>query len=416
MRVAMLLYNDFTGDLRVHKEARDLAAAGHEVRIVATASRPHLARHEAGEGYEVVRVPFSAAWRTDLRGPLDRTARRGPRSLAARMVNAVRRHPRRRRWVAERNRRRFGAEIIEPATEWRPDVIHAHDLDTLDFGVDLAARTGARLVYDSHELWRANNFILKQPQSVQDRWAQREIDGVPKADGIILTTEARAAQFRTWYPDTDPQIVMNCQDHGAIPRTRVLRDRLGLGDEVRILLYQGLIHPDRGLLVAFDALAHLPESVHVVAVGPGPERLAVAEAIHERGLTDRAHLLDEVPHDELAPITASADYGLCLIQNTSLSYYLSAPNKLFEFMRAGLPILASDFPEMTRVFSHGDLGEQIDPADAIALANAVERLDAQPDRRQAIAANGRRLVEERYNWGRQAEVLLRLYDRLAAGG
>ncbi len=410
----MLVYNDFVADIRVHKEARDLTAAGHEVLVVATRSRASLPEHEVtSAGYEVRRVPISARWRTELRGPLDRVADR-PTSWLGRAVDAVRQNPVRRRIVADRNRKRFGNGAREVVAAWRPDAVHAHDLDTLEAGVDLGRRLPTPVVYDSHELWRANNFIQKLPGRYRRRWQRLETELVGRVDAIILTTEGRAEQFRQWYPGTDPIVVMNCQDGAPTPRTRWLCERLPIGDDARVLIYQGLVHRDRGVFVALDALERLGPPYVYVAIGPGGDVAELRREIERRGLSDRAFVLDPVSHDDLADVTASADIGLSLVQNTSLSYYLSAPNKLFEFMRAGLPIVASDFPEVRRVFEGGDLGELVDPASADAVVEAVRRIDADPDRASRIERDAHRLLSERYSWRAQMHSVLVIYEWLAS--
>jgi glycosyltransferase involved in cell wall biosynthesis len=413
MKIGMLLFNDFVQDLRVHKEARDLAAAGHEVLVVATRTRFDLAETESRSGYHIRRFPISSAWRTEIRPGLQRVTTERPHSVAGRVVDAIRRHPRRREWASERARSRFGEKAAEFLTGWRPDAVHAHDLDTLDFGARVAARTQVPLVYDSHELWRESNFLRKKSAGTQARWRSREATYAPEAHTVILTEVSRAEAFKDWYPGTEPVVVMNCQDGTPIERTNLLRERLGFTSEIRILLYQGLIHADRGLCVALSALPHLPETFVFVAIGPGQDVSEFRREIRDRALEHRAFVLPPVHHESLAELTAGADYGLSLVQNTCLSYYLAAPNKLFEFMRAGLPIVASDFPEVRRIFEEGDLGERIDPADPGALARAILRLEGDPDRRARIANDARRLVRDRYNWQHESAKLLKIYETLA---
>jgi glycosyltransferase involved in cell wall biosynthesis len=413
MNIAMLVYNDFVNDLRVHKEARDLARAGHAVRVFATRSVPGLPAHEPLDGYDVERVFLSSGWRTRARSGIRDHERTAPASWRSRLMTAARRNRLAREWVARRVRARYGVNALAAIEAWKPDAIHAHDLDTLDFGARAATRHRVPLVYDSHELWRANNFLSKASRSTRNRWYRMEAELIGRADAVIATTESRAAKLREWYPGIDPLVVMNCQDASPVERTRLLRDRLGLDDERRILLYQGLMDRDRGILVAVDALSRLPESYVFVTIGSGRDRGEVDLRGRERA-PGRVFTIPEVPHAELAPLTASADIGLSLVQDTSLSYRLSAPNKLFEFMRAGLPMVASDFPEVRRLFEQGDLGERVDPADARAVADAVVTLDSDSARRIHIAETARRLVAERYNWDRQMGSLVALYRRLAA--
>ena len=414
MKISMLLYNDFVNDIRVHKEARDLAAAGHSVLVIATRTVPGLAEEEERSGYRIRRVPLSAGWRTELRGSFNRVARERPGSPAGRAIDAVRRNRLRRAWVSERMRTRFARGAVPLVEAWHPDAVHAHDLDVLAPAARAAERLGVPLVYDSHELWRANNFLLKAHPVIRRRWQRMESRLIHRASAVILTEESRAEKIREWYPGVDPIVVMNCQDGKSIPRTRALRDRLGIGDDRRILLYQGLLHADRGIFVTLDALTELPESFVFVAIGQGQDAPLLSRRIASRGLSGRAYHVPAVHHEELTALTASADYGLSLVQNTSLSYYLSAPNKIFEFMQAGLPMVASDVPEVRRIWEEADLGERVDPSDPSAVARAVLTLEGDPTRRAAIEANARRLVRERYNWQGQMRNLLAVYERLGA--
>jgi glycosyltransferase involved in cell wall biosynthesis len=175
-----------------------------------------------------------------------------------------------------------------------------------------------------------------------------------------------------------------------------------------------MIHRDRGVFVILEALQRLPEAFVYVAIGPGPDAPALARRIERLGLVGRAFCLPPVPLDELPALTASADIGLSVFQNTSLSYYLAAPNKLFEYMRAGLPIVASDFPEVARLWEAGDLGERVDPADPSAVARAVSALYEDADRRRRIAETAQRLARERFSWEGEARKLIALYAELDA--
>jgi glycosyltransferase involved in cell wall biosynthesis len=411
MKIGMLVYNDFVNDIRVHKEARDLARAAHTVLVVATRSHPDLPSRERRSGYEIARVPISPAWRMRMRRPIAEIVARRPGSVAGRLIDGARRHPLRRLWIAERNRAHYGRGAVEALRRFGPEVVHCHDLDTLDLGFRIG---GAPVVYDSHELWRENNFLLKQPRHVQRRLREREAALIRKAAAVIITEEGRAEKLREWYPGVEPIVVMNRQDGDPTPRTEVLRRRLGLDPPRLILLYQGMIHRDRGVFVVLDALQRLPESFVYVAIGPGPDAPLLARRIERLGLAGRAFCLPPVPLDELPELTASADIGLSVFQNTSLSYYLSAPNKLFEYMRAGLPIVASDFPEVARLWEAGDLGERVDPADPSAVARAILALHGDADRRRRIAETARRLCRERFNWEGEARKLISLYADLDA--
>ncbi len=413
MKIGMILYNDFENDNRVHREARDLAAHGHDVLIVATRSHPGLAESER-RGYAVRRVPVSLGWRTRLRGGFNRIARERPASLTGRLIDRARKVRVRQWWVMERNRRRFGQGVARVLDNWRPDAVHCHDLNVLDIGARVAARLDVPFIYDSHELWRENNYLLKAPSTVLRRYRRMEAELIGRAACVIMTAESQAEKIREWYPGINPIIVMNCQDGEPTPRTDYLRRRLGLGDEKRILLYQGLVHRDRGVFVTLEALSRLPARFVGVILGFGEDVPSVVRWIRERRMESRAFYLPPVPVEALPPVTASADYGIALFQNTSLAYYLISPNKVFEYMRAGLPLVTSNFPEFVRLWDSADLGERVDPANPMQVADAVLRLEADAARRERITRNAQQLVRDTYNWQNQMKNLLAVYDSLAA--
>ncbi len=412
MRIGMLLYNDFVNDNRVHREARDLTAAGHEVLIVAARSRPDLPEQES-PGYSVRRVPVSSGWRTLVRGEFNRVIRERPTSVAGRLLDRIRRNRLRRSWVLERMRGRWAKGAARRLEAWRPDAIHCHDLDTLDVGARLSARLDVPYVYDSHELWRENNYLLKAPGSVIRRYRRMESDLIGGAACVIMTARSQAEQVSEWYPGVSPILVMNCQDGEPTPRTTTLRERFGLEENHRILLYQGLINADRGIFVALEALRRLPEPFVYIVLGDGQDSAELKRRIDSFGLAKRAFHPGSVPGSELPDATASADYGLALFQNTSLAHYLVSPNKVFEYMRAGLPVVASDFPEFQRLWSSADLGVRVDPTDAVAVANALLTLEDDRPRRERIHSDAQRLVRETFNWQNQMSNLLAVYESLA---
>jgi glycosyltransferase involved in cell wall biosynthesis len=414
MNICMLLHNDFTNDLRVHKEARDLVRAGHRVTIVAARLDESVELREAAGGYEVRRIDLFPSWRVRARESAVRSIRSRPASLHARLLEAIRQSRPRQALLWNRLHRRFRRAALELVPRLEPEAIHAHDLDTLDVGYEASRRLGVPLVYDSHELWRENNFLLKE--SPWRRWRFRRLEQqlIGRAARVITTTESRGEALERWYGIERPVIVMNCQDPVDLPPGDRLSRELELPSSARILLYQGLAAFDRGLLVGLDLLERLPETFRYVTLGNGRDLERLQRIILDRGLGSRAFTLGGVPPAELPSYTCSAHYGLSLIQNTSLSYYLSAPNKIFEYMTAGIPLVAGDFPELRRLREQGDVGELVDPADPEAAARAVLRLEKDPPRRERIRRETRRLVGETYNWPKQAEKLISLYDSLSA--
>ena len=168
-----------------------------------------------------------------------------------------------------------------------------------------------------------------------------------------------------------------------------IRDRLGLADALPVVLYQGGLQPGRGLEDLVAAVPALPPC-HLVFIGGGRLLAALAGMAAERGLGRCVHFLPTVPLAELLAWTASADIGVQPIRNTCLNHLSTNSNKLFEYAMAGLPVVASDFPEIRRVVRENDIGLLFDPETPGALAAALGRLVADAELRARLAGNARR--------------------------
>ena len=152
---------------------------------------------------------------------------------------------------------------------------------------------------------------------------------------------------------------------------------------------------------------------HLVFIGGGRLLAALAGMAAERGLAGFVHFLPTVPLAELLAWTASADIGVQPIRNTCLNHLSTDSNKLFEYAMAGLPVVASDFPEIRRVVRENDIGLLFDPETPGALAAALGRLVADAPLRGRLAANARASARA-LSWEAQEAELVGLYERVLA--
>jgi len=179
------------------------------------------------------------------------------------------------------------------------------------------------------------------------------------------------------------------------------------------VLHQGAAGPDRGCEALVRSLTNLP-GVHVAFVGtgePGYEERLVRIA-RAAGVEARIHLVENVSLPELLQYTADADVGVSLLQNTCDNHRLALPNKVFEYLVAGVPVLVSRLPEMERLVGSLGAGWTVDPGSERELAAALARaLDEAPAvRPRAAEASGR------LRWPREERRLTNLYARLAKTG
>ncbi|MDX2344775.1 MAG: glycosyltransferase family 4 protein [Acidimicrobiia bacterium] len=295
--------------------------------------------------------------------------------------------------------------MIEIGLAQSADVYHSHDLNTLYIGAMCKKRTKARLVYDSHELQTERNRMTKWWR----RWAAwNEKKWLPYADAMIVASPSWIGINRKKYGKVpDPSVsIINTPALEIIDKPEDLRGELGLSPDVPILLYQGSIQENRGIEPAIDAITLLDDAVLVV-VGYGYYRPVLEAEVRKRGLTDRVKFFGPIPNDELLGWTAAADIGLCNIVNSSLSYYTSLPNKLFEYIIAGIAVIGSDSPEIGRIVQEEGVGEVADPIDPEDLARATRTILADIDRYRAAT----KPAAQKYNWAIEEQKLLGIYSR-----
>jgi glycosyltransferase involved in cell wall biosynthesis len=253
---------------------------------------------------------------------------------------------------------------IATLRRWRPRILHCNDYNTMWVGVAAKLLWGAAVVYDSHELWPDRNG-RSEPRA----WLLAcEALFVRMADQVLTTSPAHAEAIAARYRRPAPIVVRNVSDRSVdgerpseLPRNSIV--------------YAGAVTTGRGLEQAIEALPNAA-GVGLEVLGPGREQfrrglLALAESA---GVADRFELAPAVPPAELIPRIAGAAAGLALIQPICRSYELSLPNKLFDYLAAGLPVLASDLPEIGRFVADSGLGLVVPPTDTDAIAAAMLEL------------------------------------------
>jgi glycosyltransferase involved in cell wall biosynthesis len=406
-RVAMLVWNGFIHDARVAREAESLITDGAWVHVTAVCSPSTLPAEEVTAGgihvHRVLRENPLLSRLLFLPRFVGRRLRRmagGPRELNAPFGDL--------RWWQLDRRLVFLAE--ELAVNWRmyrsarglsPDIVHAHDVNTLLPAWAAARRSGARLIYDAHEIsanregYHGRVWLVK----LAERWLGKT------AAGRITTTQARADWFEAAYGYSRVVVLQNRPARCVADGGDRIRSRLGIPAGRPIVLYQGGLQPGRGLRNLLEAMRGLPQA-ELVLIGDGAQRPSLEAAAGD--IAERVHFVGQVPLAELPAWTASADIGVQTLRNTCLNHYTTDSNKLFEYVMAGLPVVASDFPEIRAIVAEWDLGELVDPEDTNALHRALQRLVDDGDLRWRLAANARR-ARDSLDWASQAPKLLELY-------
>jgi glycosyltransferase involved in cell wall biosynthesis len=402
----MLVKNTFVSDARVMREATALCANGYQVTVVALlgAGTPS---HEVRDGIEIVRVSRGLGSR--LRNATDPNSGTGQVSaglLKRVLVRVVRRlgaSP-----LGDLIQHSIDRRMIDVALSQSPNVVHAHDLDTLAAGAAVSKKLNIPLVYDSHEMASGRNLASK---GRMNRAKKLEAKLITNANAVIMASEGYAKRAEDLYGIKNSTVLLNVPDVTTVETNGFdLRTRFGIPDCHLLLVHQGVLLPNRGIDQVIEAV-ELCEDVSLAIIGYGMHVSFLMNLVSQRGLENRVHFLGAVPADDLVSWSASADVGICTIVGNSDSYRHSMPNKLFEYAMAGLPVIASKYEGMGSFVIENDFGITCDPTSVSELADSIKSLQDDSELRSRLAKNAK-VASSKFNWQVEQEKLLAVYSKL----
>jgi glycosyltransferase involved in cell wall biosynthesis len=429
LRAVVLVANPAAPYSRGLRVARSLAAAGYEVEIAATTGdgQPDEERDGAVLTRRYRPAGRWAGWAAGTSGPPSfgrKLVVRGHRALAC-IVPPLRRLPAPtidalrkilfwplpvRGWWSTLRRE------LPPA-----DLYHACGILTVGVAIDLGAdarRRGraGRVVYDVIDVILDSNNYANVPGPLLGFYKWKERAWVRKVDAIVTVNEPIADHLvRIWRPRTRPTVLLNCQPRlaAAGPRPDLIRAATGVPPERRIVLFLGRLGRERGLEEAAEAVLALDDAA-LVMLGFGPWADRLRERDGEPRYAGRHFTLPPVHPDEVPAWTASADVSIIAVPANSLNQRLSTPNKFWESLTAGTPVVLGRDLEVMRAIVEADrLGAIADPADPVDLARGLrEVLDQPGEARAAMRERCLRVTAERYNWELAVQPYLALVARL----
>ncbi len=374
VRVAMLVMNPCVTDSRVRNEAWSLGKAGYDVRVFALAdeSTPMTSQED---GYTIerlrVRGMASAAW---LPWPVRKALIR--RAYSKRATTAL--------------------------VHWKPSVIHCHDLETLAVGAASSRDLGSGLVYDSHELWRHRQAsgVLRSIGQAFDGITERRL--VTEADLTVTVSQGIADWFSTIY-GVEPLVVRNVPRKARNDSPGPIQTLAGLSSDARVIAYTGRPIPHRGIEAVIAALPLLEMRLQLVIIGPSTEaeRVRILELAEGFGVADRLHFVAPVGPDEVVSALRGATCAMAMTEPTCLSHRLSLPNKFFQAVQAGVPVLVRrELSEIASLAQHESLGVVVDN-DPVTIARAAKSI--------AASENSEVRDLDRYTWEREAKQFVQAY-------
>ncbi|RLD82670.1 MAG: glycosyl transferase group 1 [Bacteroidetes bacterium] len=371
--VILSVTNDLTADQRVHKVALTLIKCGFLPLLIgrelknsqAIIDRPYLTKR--------MRLIFT-------KGPL---------------------------FYAEYNFRLFLFLLFQKA-----NLLVANDLDTL-MGNYLAYRIksiflrgNVQIVYDSHEYFTEVPELNGRP-FVKNVWLTIEKMILPQIKYSYTVCDSISEIYNKKY-GVEMQVVRNIplckkQSDKKKESNSFVREYAGK----KIILYQGALNVGRGIEHVILAMEFINNAIFVI-IGDGDITNQLKNMVTNKKLSDKVRFIGKIPFNSSSKYTENADIGMVLQEDLSLSYHLVLPNRLFDYIHAELPVIASDLPEIKKIFSENEIGLLISDLNPENLAKKITFLLNDIEKHEQIKAN-LKSIKEKYCWEKEEEKLIKLF-------
>ena len=358
MKITVSVTNDLVTDQRVHKVCTSLHEAGYEVKLV---GRKFRYSQPLARSYQTrrMRLFFNRSFL----------------------------------FYAEYNIRLFFLLLFDKA-----DILLANDTDSLPANFAASKIKRKKLIFDAHEMFPEVPEVVDRP-FVKKCWTKIEDHLFPRLDRAYTVCQSIADLYNEKY-NLNMQVVRNIplagQDKAIVPAI----DK----QNKKIILYQGAVNIGRGIDRIIDAMPYLDDFLFYV-VGDGDCLADLRKSVQDKQLDDKVKFTGRVPFEDLPAYTASADIGVNLLDNKGLNYYYALPNRIFDYIRHTIPILANDFPEVRRIISHYRVGKLIDHFEPEYLASVIREMVSEAKNKEGFA-----LANKELTWENESLVLLKMID------
>jgi len=371
-KVTSIVLNNFKNDSRVLKENISLQRAGYDVTVVAMYEEP-LEEFEKVQGIDVHRVKIKS--RSLSKHPMVQFFKY--LELLYRVVKAYK----------------------------KSDILHCNDLNALPIGVVIKKffNKKVKIVYDAHEYETETNGLGGLKQKVV-RLIEKRL--IKHTDAVITVSNLIAEEYVRLYGIKKPALVLNTPVYKTVEKKNLFREEFGIKKEQKIFLYQGALNSGRGLETLLEAFKELKSNSVIIFMGYGVLAPLIAQSAKE---SENIYFHEAVSPEVVLDYTSSADFGISTIEDSCLSYRYCLPNKMFEYMMVGIPLLVSPLPEMKKVVEEYNVGVVLEENSVDGVKKSVEEamtLDVK------TLENNLEVAKAIYNWQEQEKVLLKVYNEL----
>lgn len=304
-------------------------------------------------------------------------------------------------FYAEYNIRLFLYLLFSPC-----DILVANDLDTLLPNFLVSRLRHKKIVYDSHEYFCGVPELVNRPH-IQKIWKKIERFCFPKIEHIITVCQSIAAIYDQEYPRKDKVQVVRNVPYSHTPKITETRQSLGLPQDRKIIIMQGAINMDRGAEELIEAMQWIPQSLLLI-VGDGDCINQLKKQVGSLGLEEKVCFIARLPFEKLFNYTCLADIGCSLEKDTNINYQYCLPNKLFDYIKAGIPVVTSDLPEMAKIVRENQVGLVIEEHTPQSIAHCINELLNNPELYNRCKENEKEAIQN-YCWEKEEKILQKIY-------
>ena len=304
------------------------------------------------------------------------------------------------KFYAEYNLRLFLYLLFKPR-----GIYFSNDLDTLLPNFLLSKIKGSALIYDSHEYFTEVPELIGRDK-VRAIWLRIELYILPKLKTMFTVNETLAKIYSEKYhiPVHTVRNVPKLDGYKKNENIHNIREKYGIAPTDYLLIYQGAVNKDRGLEELIEAFTYLPEVYHLLIIGSGDVHQTLLEKTIELKLK-QLHFTGQISFCELAAYTIQADLGVSLEKSTNLNYRYALPNKVFDYLASGVPILVSPLTELCAILDKHDVGKLLPSHEPKVIAETIESIFANHNQLAIWKENTRKASEE-YCWEKEEKKLV----------
>ena len=285
--------------------------------------------------------------------------------------------------------------------------VHAGDFYSLAAAKSVKMRNKAKLIYDSREIYSQLNSLKDRPFA-KKLLEFREKFLVTYVDKMMVTAAVDADYLKKLYMHTKQyHTIKNLPPKQKLEESNSLREKFRISPDKLVLLYQGWVLEGRGLDTIVEAMKGI-DYAELVIIGGGGYLDSLQGLVRKEGLVSKVHFTGLIPYDELSSATMSADIGLVLFEDTSISYQNALPNKLFEFIQSAIPVITSNQKTMSEIVVNEKIGIVINKVDTAELISAIKKMNEDSSRnyyKENILK-----IRDKYNYETQEIEILKVYS------